>query len=83
VAERGGASRGGPGPIPGFCFFFFPPFSGGLPRGGQDQYQGFVFFFPPFSGGLPRVNTRVGAGQGRVGAGQGRASRAVKINSKK
>jgi hypothetical protein len=43
----------------------------------------FFFFFPPFSGGLPRVNTRVGAGQGRVGAGQGRASRAVKINSKK
>ncbi len=33
--------------------FFFPPFSGGLPRVNTR-----VFFFPPFSGGLPRVNTR-------------------------
>ncbi len=82
MAERGGASRGGPGPIPGFCFFFSSLFRRAA-QGGPGPIPGFCFFFPPFSGGLPRVNTRVGAGQGRVGAGQGRASRAVKINSKK
>jgi hypothetical protein len=44
------AAQGGPGPIPGFCFFF-PPFSGGLPRVNTRVGAG---------------QGRVGAGQGRA-----------------
>ncbi len=44
------------GLIPGFFWFFFLPFFGGLPR---VNTRVFLFFFPPFFGGLPRVNTGV------------------------